>query len=418
MYRMGRIPSVLLALVLLQSQGSAEQTPRDVLQLARVRAHMSDVLTRLPNYTCLQTIERSRRNAGGKTRLVDLVRLEVALVNGDELYAWPGSKKFQDTKIIDMVKGGAIGSGNFALHAKSVFQSSSPRFIYVGERIREDGRKTLRWDYIVPLMSSGYVLRALPHEATVGYHGSFWVDATTLDVVRLEVYADDIPPQLRIETASDAMEYQRVKIGGEEFLLPERSELRMTGSDGHESINRTTFSGCKQYAGESTISFDDPADSKVPSQQAQRVLEMPPGLALHVSLETPITEGTSAVGDPVTAILKKDVKLGFGLVAPKGAFLHGRVVTLRRQDMQQPGWAVAFHFSELEWENTRASLNADLVSTPGLQYEASRSTLLRSVIAQAASESGTFFVPGSHLSVRRGFPMVWETRPLEAEDKR
>jgi hypothetical protein len=416
---MGRIPSLLLALVLLNSpQGSAEETPRDVLQLARVRAHMSDVLTRLPNYTCLQSIERSRRSASGRTQLIDLVRLEVALVNGNELYAWPGSKKFQDTKIIDMVKGGAIGSGNFALHAKAVFQSSSPRFIYVGERILEDGRKTLRWNYVVPLPLSGFTLRVLPHEETVGYYGSFWADASSLDVVRLEVRADDIPRQLRIETTADAMEYKRVTIGEEDFLLPAHSELRMTGLDGVENINRTTFSGCKQFAGESTISFDDPAESTADAPETERVLEMPPGLPLHVSLDTPITEGASAVGDPVTAILKKAVKLGSGLVAPKGAFLHGRIVTLRRQDVRPTGWVVAFHFSELEWENTRASLNAQLVTVPGLQQEASGSTLLRSVIAQAAGESGTFFVPGSRLSVRRGFPMHWETRPLEAEDKR
>ena len=122
---------------------SAENVPREILQLARVKAHMSDLLTRLPNYTCLQNIERSRRVPSGRTQLVDVVRLEVALVDGDELFAWPGSKKFQDTKIIDMVKGGAIGNGNFALHAKSVFQSTVAQYTYIGEREIEGGRQTL-----------------------------------------------------------------------------------------------------------------------------------------------------------------------------------------------------------------------------------------------------------------------------------
>jgi hypothetical protein len=346
------------------------------------------------------------------------VRIEVALVDGDELYAWPGSKKFQDTKIVDMVKGGAIGSGIFALHAKSVFQSNAPQYTFVGERITEDGRQTLRWDYKVPLALSGYTLRSAPYEATVGYHGSFWVDAKTLDVLRLEVHADDIPPRLEIQTAANAIEYQRVKLGEEEFLLPSKSELRMTATDGHLSLNRTTFTGCRQYAGESKITFEDPETNTEAATLPERSLDIPPGLTLRVNLDTPIAEGSSAIGDPVTAILKKDVKLGSGLVAPTGAFLHGRIIALRRQDTQQAGWVVGFSFFELEWENTRAVLSAELVATPTIQFAASRSGLLRSAIDQAARESGTFFVPGHRLTVRRGFPMEWRTRPLEAEDKR
>ena len=52
-----------------------------------------------------------------------------------------GSKKFEDTNIADMVKGGAIGNGNFAMHAKAVFQSRTPRFQFAGSRIGTDGRK-------------------------------------------------------------------------------------------------------------------------------------------------------------------------------------------------------------------------------------------------------------------------------------
>ena len=138
----------------------------------------------------------------------------------------------------------------------------------------------------------------------------------------------------------------------------------MTGTDGYQSINRTTFSGCRQYAGESTISFEDPGKTTESTKDPERVLNLPAGLSLRVELDTPIIEGKSAVGDPVTAILKKDLKLGTGLVAPKGAFMHGRIIALRRQDIQQPGWVVGFDFSEMEWENTRANFSAELIAIP------------------------------------------------------
>jgi hypothetical protein len=416
--RLERLSWLYVAFACAAGVAHTEDIPKDVLKLARARAHMSGLLQRLPNYTCLQNIERTRRGPSGRMQLVDMVRMEVALVNGNELFAWPGSKKFQDTKLIDMVKGGAIGNGSFALHAKSVFQSNSPRFTFVGERIREDGRRTLRWDYVVPQFLSGYLLRSGGQEAIVGFHGSVWVDGSTLDAVRLEVHADDIPAHLKIHAASDAMDYQRVKLGEEEFLLPAKSELTVVGMDAHESVNRTTFTGCRQYTGESVISFDDlTPDATEAAGAPERTLHLPAGVNLQVALETPVEQNRSAVGDPITAILKKEVKLGSGLVAPKGAFLHGRVTHMRRQDGQAAGWAVGFEFFELEWENTRARLRAELVATPSLETRTMGGFQVRTVIAEAAREAGTFFVPGQRLSVGRGFPMHWRTQPPDAEDK-
>jgi hypothetical protein len=394
----------------------SEDVPRESLLLARVRSHMSHLLVRLPNYTCLQTIERTRRTPAGKTELIDMVRLEVALVDGNELFAWPGSKKFQDTKLIDMVKGGAIGNGNFALHAKSVFQSTSPSFTYIGERIREDGRAAYRWDYVVPQLKSGYMLRAGREEAIVGYHGTFWVDTKTLDLLRLEIYADDIPPQLGIGSAADAVDYVRVTLGDEPFLLPSQSELKLASPNGLESRNRITFSGCRQYTGESIITFEDPTPGS-PQKIAERTLETPAGLLLDVELETPIKQNDSAVGDPITAILRRPVSLGPGLVAPKGAFLHGRITHLRPQQSGYTGWVVGMTFFELEWNNTKANLRAGLEATPSLALLASAMPGHRTTVRRAALEMDTFIAPGQRLSIRRGFPMQWRTKQLGQEDK-
>src|SRR4051812_28179353 len=50
-------------------------TPEAVL-LGRARHHMSQMLTNLPNYTCLQTIERTQRLAPKKKpTLLDVVRI-------------------------------------------------------------------------------------------------------------------------------------------------------------------------------------------------------------------------------------------------------------------------------------------------------------------------------------------------------
>ena len=93
------------------SASIAQPLPPEVLLLGRIKAKAAENLQRLPNYTCTQTIERSHRNAKSrKFELLDTIRLEVALVEGKELFSWPGGK-FEEKGIGEIVgAGGAIGN--------------------------------------------------------------------------------------------------------------------------------------------------------------------------------------------------------------------------------------------------------------------------------------------------------------------
>jgi hypothetical protein len=93
--------------------------PRAVAQpaglLERVRTQMASNLARLPDYTCLQTIQRmERRIPARRFELMDTVRLEVALIGGNELFSWPGATAFDDNDVLQIVPVGLIGKGNFA----------------------------------------------------------------------------------------------------------------------------------------------------------------------------------------------------------------------------------------------------------------------------------------------------------------
>src|SRR5271163_1845311 len=114
-----RTLSVLLVVLCLR--GQTPLTP-DLATLAKIRARMLFNLKHQPNYTCVETIERfSRAKLTNKLKIVDTLRLEVALVEGREMFAWPGSKKFDETELSQMVTSGAIGNGNFGTHAQAIF---------------------------------------------------------------------------------------------------------------------------------------------------------------------------------------------------------------------------------------------------------------------------------------------------------
>ena len=391
---------------------SSQELPADVLLLARIKLKMAENLTRLPNYTCTQTIERSRRRAPSRRfELVDTLRLEVAVVAGKEMFSWPGENRFEDRELSKMAPGGAIGNGNFALHARSVFLSKAATFTFVGERIR-DGRRTIRFDYIVPLMHSGYLIRIGETKAIVGYQGAFWADAETLDLSRLEVQASEIPPSLPVSAASDAMEYHRVTIGAGEFLLPLSSELILVDLTGNESRNRVRFSACRQYSGDSTISFGEaPEDAAATAKPAIAAITLPADLDIEMALIEPITSGQSAIGDSVRAQVTRTVKRRGSVLVPRGAIASGRIVELKRQEGRYTYYVVTLRFDLIEFDGTRATMEGRLTDAGLLPSSSPARTgsIWRNPAASSTQNDSSFAVTGDRLRLERGFRLVWRT---------
>ena len=390
----------------------------EVLHLQKARLTMVRNLARLPNYTCLQTVERSERaSRTKKPRMVDVLRLEVALVEGKEYFKWPGSGNFAETDLRNLIHGGAIGNGSFALHAKALFQTTVPVFTYKGEVFRDD-RRTMKWDYYVPQNLSGYNVRSSRAEAVVGYHGSIWVDTASFDLVRLEVYADDIPPALQIDSAYTAVEYDRVPIGGDTFLLPSLSELEMVDLGGTVNTNRTRFSGCRQYSGESTLIFEEPTeDAKTP--EAVRVVQAPPNVRLELALQHEVVLRSAAVGDPVTAVLKKNLRLPDGTTVPKDSLVHGRIASLREQNFNRyPGMAIGLKFFEIESAGTRVQMSATLedIQTAQPGFRSRTAFFGNGSMTRPENEAmfgSIFFVQSNVQRLERGLRMIWRTKVSE-----
>ena len=330
------------------------------IRIARIRAHMADNLQRLPNYTCTQTIERSMRPARSRRfQLLDTLRLEVALVEGKELFAWPGSGKFDDRELSEIVGSGASGNGNFGLHARSIFLGREAQFQYAGEVDLED-RRVYQYVYRVPMLRSGFKLRSGKAEGIAGYHGRFEAETDTLDVVSLDVLAgDEIPPHVPIRAAFTKMRYRRMTIGSGNFLLPESSELAITGLNGDESRNVVELSGCKQYGTESVISFADPPPEETTPATAPflpsagpvpQVGELPAGLGFEASLDTALSFPGAAIGDLVEGHLISDARKKGAVMIPKGTLVRGRLLAfsyLANARVQTLGITIRLHEIDL-----------------------------------------------------------------------
>jgi hypothetical protein len=281
----------------------------------------------------------------------------VALIGNRERFAWLDARRFEDRELRDMVGKGAIGTGNFALHTKHVFQANVAEFQARGQ-VNHQGRRALRYDYEVPWERSGYRIRMPPHEEVVGFRGSFLVDPETLDLLRLEVHADEIPEELGLDRVSTILEYAHVTIGALDCILPKSSELVMVGLDGAESRNRTELGGCRQYASESTLSFDAPPPASLPppdktaSPDKRAPMDVPSRLTMELALDSEIAFDTAAVGDPIRAVLVRPLKNGEQILAPEGSVAVGNIVRLDKQGQPFDHYDIALEFHTLETNQT------------------------------------------------------------------
>jgi hypothetical protein len=381
----------------------------EILLLSRIKRHTAADLAHLPNFTCLETIERSTRYSPLKPFDVkDVIRVEVAHLGERELFAWPGASNFENESLPKMIGSGMTSEGEYASHARSVFTGETAVIHYVGEE-EIGGHRAARYDYGISKMFSGYTVHANGDRVTVGVHGAFWADTTTFDLLRLTVEGTEIPDQLGIRGLLTDIEYGRLQIGSGNFLLPQSSSVWMGLNSGIENRNRIDFTHCRQYLTESVISFGEPsAASLKPGAASRQVFEftLPAGLTVSLRLESPIRFATAKVGDPVSATIDANLKQGSQVLAPKGAIVSGRLRMLQNDGER---YIAGLEFTDLAFENKHARFLAKLVS---VDSRFRRSSMLRELPPELPGV-GTFLIPAGVAQLAKGMLMEWKTLTFE-----
>ncbi len=299
--------------------------------LAKIKTAVEENLGRLPNYTCTESIEQSERlliEGKPKVTFLEKTRLEVAFVEGKELFGWPGAAKIDQSDVAKMIKG-SIGNGYFGLFSKTIFQAPSTTF-QKANAAELDGKPAVRYDYRVPQLTGAYFIKTGTASAVVGFHGSFWADPGTHDLIRITVRADDIPAALGLASTSSQLDFDRQRIGSSTFVLPRGAELLVTDADGAEKQVRLSFARCHQFIGESELKFDDPATEPMAAKVSGPIqyIVLPDNFKVDFNLDTSIDWESSASGDAVTGTLRDAIRADGEIVVPKGAAISGRIAHL------------------------------------------------------------------------------------------
>jgi hypothetical protein len=159
---------------------------------------MKQRLLQVPNYTCLETVERLEQlSRANKFKPMDTVRFEVAEVDGKELFARPG-RHFEESNPGAFARGGVMANGLFSLHSRALFISDTARFTMPVRTastgaswfVTTTGRPTVS-GYLVVVPGRQAVVATMVRSQRPG----------SMDAYHFRLVAENIPPALGVQDA-------------------------------------------------------------------------------------------------------------------------------------------------------------------------------------------------------------------------
>ncbi len=342
------LASAILLGVTLAMSAQALPDPEEVL--AKARDNVLDRIERLPNYTCVQTVDRkylkiekpefpvpscdnisakrAKKNYQLKLDATDRLRLDVKVSGGIEIGSWAGASHFEDGNVMNLIKG-PFGTGPFGTFLIDIFTGPSVRFHFEGEE-PVDSLKLFRYRFVVTRDASHYMVHAGSEWVNTGYDGDVWVDPHSFELRRLLVRTSELPEETNACEATTTVEYATMRIGTGDFLLPRHSSLHFLMRDMGESDVAITYSGCHQFHGEANL-VTEPSTMAAESQAAHIPISIPAGLVVPLKLAQLIDTDTAAAGDVVLATVSKavrDPKTG-AIVIKDRSTVRGRIVLMQ-----------------------------------------------------------------------------------------
>ena len=386
---------------------------------------------RLQNYTCVETITRIYYRPAASTlnrscswllserdhptpdmalRLnsMDRLRLDVAVSTRGEMFSWPGAGEFDDSYVDHVVREGPIGSGAFGAFLSVIFKTDARRFLSLG-LANFQGRQLMKYSFEVLRKDSHYMVKLMtPERVPTAYRGLVLVDPGTADSVHLLVETAELPAASGSCQTVSNIDYARVTIGDRNLLLASHARQRFISRDGAETENTVTFSSCREYSSESTVSFyQRPDPGGAASAAAAAVQHVPPDLQLRMQLTAPIDTESAAVGDRFSARLTQDLRDGRRLLAPKGAIVEGRISSMKVYYGTHPEAIVGLSPRHIAAGGSMLALSAFPYVRRDPVRNGRRGVVI--VLPPPGEHAGVFRQFGSHAVFPRGFASEWTT---------
>jgi hypothetical protein len=397
--------------------------------LARVLDKTRADLRRMPNYTCVETITRELYRPIAPVRrdcevvlamkqsptldmqlrpfLTDRLRLEVALSGRGEMHSWAGEARFDERPIDQLVRHGPLGTGMFGAFLAAIFNQDVRRFHFQRE-LTVDGHDRLEFSFDVAEKDSHYRVKMRDSWVTTAYRGTVEVDQATEELTRIWVQTAVLPAAAGTCQTSTELALAMAEIGSGRFPLTTVARQRFVASNGEEAVNATRISSCREYRGESAITFDGDAtrSTALPSRASASTDAIPPNQKFTIELAERIDPAVAAAGDRFTARLTTPLRdVGSKTIAPLGARVEGRLLRVQQYHGPRAELVVVLRPESVEVRGMPVPLAA--VSAPR------RMNPKTAILLPHEWETNATLLrfPGEGATVPKGIVTQWRTVP-------
>ena len=407
----------------------SDDLPGPVLETAHTLRHNRELLEHLPAYTCLETIAREQKDPKQrKPRALDIVQVDVGVGQGIEIYSWPGERIFSSNDLGNLVGNGFLGTGLFHTFATNLFVENGAIVRSAGEQVVQ-GRDAIRYTYTFPSLESNWNIDWMGARGVVAESGEFWVDKASLALLRLDVAANNFPPNVPLKAMNVTMRYETLSLQHKTVLIPSSAQMAAVEINGTVYRDTVAFSQCHVFEAESTIATSPETLVHAVEQYETQRATVPAGMEIPITLESEIRGETTKIGGAITARLNKALKISPELTVPRNAIVRGRVREFRQLQDLPDTWRVGLEFNEIDWPGHVAVFFGEAIK---VQQIAGLSTLItRGAVVTTNGATGlltksttenirpaqipgmvTFFLGNPHV-IPKGFQMTWRTKKVK-----
>jgi len=407
--------------------------PDEVIQ--RVKLNAMRTVKSVPNYTCVETVsrefyqptavelprtcevaleQRHHRTLDMGLRFFsrDRLRLDVTMTGHGEVFSWVGAKKFEDGGIDQVVRSGPMSTGSFAGFLTAVFETDVKKLTFDQSKMAGQ-RLLLQYSFYVPRARSHYRVRSGREWVMVDYGGTIDVDPETADVVAMRIESGAMPDASGICQATTAMEFVKVSMSGGQFLLPKKANNHFIYPNGDETENTMTFGNCREFHGESTLTFGPYEGAADGNSKAAAWPEMliPAGMSFSMALTKAIATDTTAAGDAFSAKLAEAVRDVRGkVIYAKGTPVEGRVLRVQSY-ARPPSVVVVLRPEAFRIRGERVPFNAIRDWSRARLRSTGKGRKKMEIVLTAKGESyaQAYQFEGEHAVVPSGFQSDWKT---------
>jgi hypothetical protein len=195
-------------------------------------------------------------------RALDVVSSDLVYEDGRESYRNLAINGKPIKKAMEQLDG-AWSTGEFGTMLRDVLSPATAADFRFSRESSVAGVRARVYNFQVEKPHSHWHVQIASQSINPAYKGSLWIDPRNARVLRIEMQARSLPLEFPADTVESVLDYEYVRIGGGEFLLPVHSEsLSCQRGTNNCSRNTIDFRNYRKYDADSSITFDNPAPKK------------------------------------------------------------------------------------------------------------------------------------------------------------